>query len=480
VLLNLKGCGGGGGGGSLTILALGDIKLIGAGSIDASGGCGGGGENTNGTNRIGGGSGGGSGGHIILQTASKIDLSAVTMDEDGSIYPQSEAGGIYAVGGQGGEGQFGVGGASANGHQTTPLLDALPPNSYPSTGSNQGPCAVDGNVVGNTGTTGSAGPIDVVYNCGGDGGPGIIQLHAPSVADILPPTGNLATLGRCVRPYPVGSTPDNVDNPAAPWDLLLPIFSRFSTAQSKWIPLGTATVEPGSTTPDPVSFVFDGTDTDGVGVQGAVETDGVGDAATVRPLPSILTPTTLATEPTLPFITADKRTIVLDRTTLTDDIYVRNPALLRRFELRLSQPGVTKSFEVASAQLGTGNELRLTVTGTGTPLSGFGFGASVVLRPRFFRVITDGTADSLPASSVVVIQFQAAPANSQGAPSTTVGPLGATDWVPDIATINTHPNVANFRFIRFRVTFDIVADGGQLSFETPIPTLDFLRVPFRF
>jgi hypothetical protein len=480
VLFNLKGCGGGGGGGSITILALGDIKLVGSGSIDASGGVGGGGENTNGTNRVGGGSGGGSGGHIILQTASKIDLSGVTLDEDGNLYPSSAAGGLYAVGGQGGEGQFGVGGAQANGIPTSPLKDALPPNSYPTTGANPGPCRVLDNVVGDTGTTASAGPVDVVFNCGGDGGPGIIQLHAPAPEDILPPAGGLATIGRCVRPNPIGSTPDNVDDPLAPWDLLLPIFSRFSTAQSKWIPLGTAAVDPNSTTPDPVNFLFDGTDTDGVGVQGAIETDGVGDAAVVRPLPSILTPTTLATEPTLPFITADKRTIVLDRATLTDDIYVRNPALMRRFELRLTQPGLQKSFDVASAELGSGNEVRLTVSGTGTPLTGFGFGATVLVRPRFFRVITDGTPDSLPASSLIVIQFQAAPANQQGSPNTTVGPLGATDWVPDIETVNTHPNVANFRFIRFRVTFDIVADGGQLSFETPIPSLDFLRVPFRF
>jgi hypothetical protein len=385
------------------------------------------------------------------------------------------------------------GGAKAGGNSTIPNHDALPPNHYPSSGSNQGPCAVDGNNVGNPGNPSTnpnnlvsgTGPIDVAYNCGGDGSPGIIQLHAPTLANILPPTG-LASIALCVRPPPIGSTPGNVNDPAVvnnpvDWDQLLPIFGRFSKAQSKWISLGAAFVDPIGVSPDTTQFLFDGTDTDGVGVQGTVETDGVGETAVVRPLPSILPATTLDTEPNLPFITADKRTIVIDRTTLLDDIYVRNPALMRRFELRLEQPGLQKSFEIATAELVDGtNQLRLTVVGTGTPLTGFGFGANVLVRPRFFRVITEGTSDSLPSSSQILIEFQAAPATAQGDPNTNVGPLGASDWVPSIATINAHPNAANFRFIRFRVAFDIVADGGSLSFETPIPSLDFLRVPFRF
>lgn len=483
VQFNLKGAGGGGGGGSLTILALGDIKLAGSGAIDASGGTGGGGENTNGTNRIGGGSGGGSGGHIILQTASTIDLSEVTLDEDATIYPAVTAGGLYAVGGQGGEGKGGNGGAGSNGLETTPLKDALPPNSYPSTGANPGPCAVDGNTVGNPPVPNifGDGPIDVVYDCGGDGGPGIIQLHAPTLADIIPPSGaSFATLGRCVRPPPIGSTSDTVDTPGA-WDHLLPIFSRTSKAQSKWISLGAAFVDPVSTTPQAVDFQFGGTDTDGIGLQGAILTSGAGASAVVTNLPSILpVPTTLTTEPGLPFITVDKRTVVVDRLTLTDDIYARNPALLRRFELRLTQGLVTKSFEVASAAIGSGNELRITVVGTGTPLFGFGSGATLLLRPRFFRVISSGAADSLPSSATVQIEFQAAPATGQGSPNTQIGPTGASDWVTDIDSLDTHPNAANFRFVRFRVTFDIVADGGQLSFETPIPSLEFFRIPFRF
>lgn len=209
-----KGSGGGGGGGSIAIFARGDIRLIGFGAIDASGGTGGGGENTNGINRVGGGSGGGSGGHIVLQTLSKIDLSEVAAPGS-AIYPASNVGGLYAVGGQGGEGAFGAGGAHQGGIPTTPELDALPTNSYPNVPSGvAGPCAFSTNVVGNVN------PSIVVQNAGGDGGPGLIQLHVRSLADILPPVG--VDMFLVVKPPPVGSTPDNVNTPTA-WDQLLPI-----------------------------------------------------------------------------------------------------------------------------------------------------------------------------------------------------------------------------------------------------------------
>ncbi|MFN0241742.1 MAG: hypothetical protein ACKVWV_02525 [Planctomycetota bacterium] len=215
---NQKGSGGGGGGGSIAIYARGDIQLVGFGSIDASGGTGGGGENTNGVNRVGGGSGGGSGGHIVLQTLSKIDMAEVVAP-GAAEYPSASVGGLFALGGQGGEGAGGLGGAHGNGIPTSPLLDALPPDSYPNTGGgvSDGPCAFSTNVVGN------AAPTIVVQCAGGDGGPGLIQLHVLSLADILPPAG--VELFRVVKPTPIGATPNNVNTPSA-WDQLLPIGGR--------------------------------------------------------------------------------------------------------------------------------------------------------------------------------------------------------------------------------------------------------------
>jgi hypothetical protein len=204
-----KGAGGGGGGGSVTILSLGTIQVGPSGVLRARGGTGGGGENTNFIDRVGGGSGGGSGGHVILHSASKIDLSTA-----------GGAGGValLATGGEGGAGKFNTGGATlgpSGNKEQLPHNDACPPG-YPTAGPN----ACKGHVDG----------------AGGDGGPGIVQLHAPGgPANILLPAG--VTLDMLSKPLPVcgsggcyllpltsarsGEGADPIEPPASELDVLL-------------------------------------------------------------------------------------------------------------------------------------------------------------------------------------------------------------------------------------------------------------------
>jgi hypothetical protein len=233
-----KGAGGGGGGGSITILAQGDIVIgqstanLGFGVIDASGGTGGGGESTNSNNHVGGGSGGGSGGHVILQSAANIDFTRCTSTTN-------PPGGIYALGGQGGEGFLahiddGAGGA-LGGFQTPPAFDALPRNAYPST-SLATPCAMRAGVPAGappgtvvyttTNTVGDFDPSHPVVGGGGDGGPGIIQLHVPSLGNILPPAAAGQTFYKIIKPPPVGTSLRNINlPPTGNWGLLLPNLS---------------------------------------------------------------------------------------------------------------------------------------------------------------------------------------------------------------------------------------------------------------
>ena len=482
-----KGCGGGGGAGSLTILALGNITFGPHGRIDASGGTGGGGENSasGDITHIGGGSGGGSGGHIVLQTGSQINLSACVSTVSGVL----DAGGLYALGGEGGAGKNNVGGSMPGGMPVGPASDALPPNSYPHA---TAPCGVTSGVVTQGGYTftnqvgESSGDAPLVVICaGGDGGPGLIQLHAPQLTDILVPAPpSTEKVYSVIKPPPVGSVPGAglpsyaaINNPLV-WNQLLPVFGRRSAAISKWISLGAASVsaDASSTTPDPVQFIFKGTDAAGV-----VSTTGSGSAATVAELTPVLTGT-IAADPVTPFIdTTDQRTVVFDATTLidADDIYLRNMELFKRFLLRMTH-GTSTDFEVAAASYDPATHLlRLTVSGSGTPLSPFGVGATVEVRPRFFRVLTDNVANSLPDSSQILIEFQATQANAQGDPDEGAAVVSA--WVPNPATIdpNVPPN-PNYKFFRFRVSFDISANGAPLSFDTPIPSLDFFRIPFRF
>jgi hypothetical protein len=219
-----KGSGGGGGGGCLVLIAQGPIMFGQAGRIDASGGTGGGGENSasGGITHIGGGSGGGSGGHVILGSDDRIDFSRCSTSSN-------PPGGIYALGGQGGAGRNNLGGAFPGGIPTFPRADALPPNSYPH---ETAPCGVVAGRAGyvftnEVGDTSHDFPL-VVICAGGDGGPGIIQLHVPTASSIIPPAGAGENIYKMIKPPPVGSIPasgvpsyDRINRPAS-WDRLDP------------------------------------------------------------------------------------------------------------------------------------------------------------------------------------------------------------------------------------------------------------------
>lgn len=490
-LTDQKGAGGGGGAGSLTILALGDIR-IGAGvggfrgRIEVDGGTGGGGENTNNLNRIGGGSGGGSGGHLILQSASQIDMTTVTSTSttQAAGLPPINWGGLFAKGGQGGAGENNTGGAMQNGAETLSGQDSLGwPNSYPAGSA----CAVapiqsppNDYTTGTVG--GAANPVQfqitnntgLKIGAGGDGGPGIIQFHTPALSDIKTPTSVGVVMRNVCFPLPVGATPQNASTPAA-WNQLLPIFGRYSAARSKWIPLGAASVD-ASTTTDTVSFLFGGTDP----LTGLIDRTGSGTSATVLSLPAILSGV-VSDSPTEPFITTDRRTVVFDAGALADDIYKRNASLLKRFQLKFtpSGSGFSPTFEVSAATYDPAlDQLRVSVASSGTPLAGISNGFTVELIPRFFRVVTEGTNDAYPATAEIRIKFQAAPANSIGQPNEAL----ASAFVTDIAALNTPPVGVVYEFIRFQVEFNLATDatGGAVSSDTPIPSIEFLRIPFRF
>jgi hypothetical protein len=511
-----KGAGGGGGGGSLTILALGDIIIgqtatnQGIGVIDASGGTGGGGENTNGTNHVGGGSGGGSGGHIILQTASNLDFTRCKSTTN-------PPGGIYAIGGQGGDGFLPVsqtgGGGALGGFLTAPLFDALPPPGNPAAGlvnfaaypSISAPCAMKtgtpagapANTIVYTGTNTLGDPTvnnpDAGHNivgAGGDGGPGLIQLHVADLLNIKAPTTAGQTFYKLIKPPPVGTSLSNVAlAPVGHWNRLLPTFGPKSQGQSKWIPLGAASVDPVSNTPKVVNFFFKGTDT----TTGKVNTTGTGAQAMVTELPSIFSSALVLHDPTsgmMPFVdTNDFRTVVFDSTTLTDDIYTRNPNLMKQFELKFTQSASTTSFDVGSATFDAGaHQLRVTVSNSGIPLQGFHSGDGVDVLPRFFRVATAGVLDSLPQSpaagqpgSTIKVEFQATKATVTGTPDETTGvPTNFETDISKLSNTTVYPMAASFRFVRFRITFDMLDGGGQLTSSIPIPALQFFRMPFKF
>jgi hypothetical protein len=534
-----RGSGGGGGGGSLTIFCLGNITIgqlngIGSGRIDASGGVGGQGEASGGSDCAAGGGGGGSGGHVILQTASQIDFTTCTS-------ASNPPGGIYALGGEGGLGadpaspsDHSFGGASNGVPLPFASQDALPFTSqpgvpdglyYPNTSA---PCGINfplpsgtplppsyqaglpagmyamqpdtsPNTVGNPSppNLGPEAPMLVAISGGGDGGPGLIQLHVPDLSKIKAPVTAGETFYKIIRPPPVGTTLLTINtSPVLNWNQLLPVFGPKSQAWSKWIPLGAASVDPVSNTPKIVSFFFAGTDTTTGHVDTFIPVGGTPAQAQVSELPSVFTaPLVLGANPTLPYIAADYRTVVFDATTLVDDIYTRNPNIVKQFALKLGPVGSTTptTYSVGSAtyipmsQTVATPMLLVTVADSGTPLHVFGPGDAVDMRPRFFHISTQGVADSLPqsggagqAGSTVTIEFQATTQTPAGAPNEQ-NPSAFEKDISRLSNVAVYPDANQFRYVRFRISFDLLTDPtAQLTPSTPVTSLQFFRLPFKF
>ncbi len=425
------GGGGGGGGGSLMIHALGDVVLGANARIDVTGGNGGGGENTAGINRVGGAGGGGSGGHLVIQAGRTIDLRACVSP---GIAGQPAAP-LMAWGGQGGEGMNGAGGSGPNGVTTPPGFDSvnlvapfdpacvpLPPNV---------------NVIGS----------------GGDGGPGVIQLHVNDLANILAPTVPSSTISGVVRPPPVGAV--NVDDPST-WDRLVPPFGPDSSSRSQWTSLAGV----GGT----LDLYFGGTAADG-----RVQTNGNGQNARVS-LTDLIVSENLASGATLPRVDVDGRTLLVDQVSFFNDVWWNEPATLVDGAIEMGPPNATLRFDIESASV-VGGTVRLTVAGAGTPLAGFAVGTPVGVRPRYFRVRTNGVRDSLPNSASIRVTFQGAPDDGSGAPNTAF----ASAWTANVNALESLPGLA---FVRFQVDFDLAADGSELNAGSPRPSLEFLRIPF--
>jgi hypothetical protein len=214
----------------------------------------------------------------------------------------------------------------------------------------------------------------------------------------------------------------------------------------------------------------------------------------VAELPTVFTgPLVLGTNPTLPYVSADKRTVVFNATSLVDDIYTRNPNITKQFALKLTHGGNTIAFNVGSAAYIPVSAtvpvalLQVTVADSGTPLNIYAAGDPVDLRPRFFRVFTNGHPDALPQSNgpglpgtTIKIEFQATTQTAAGAPNELTPSMYETD-ITRLSNVAVYPNANQFRYVRFRISFDLLTDpAAQLSFSTPVSSLQFFRLPFKF
>ncbi len=421
-----KGGGAGAGAGGLRVRALGEIIFGPLGRIEARGGTGGTGENVAGNNHVGGTGGSGSGGHVMLESAVRVDLASAVPGLNPRVH-------IDVRGGP----------------RTTGLLSGVPN----------------------------------ATSWGGGGGPGIIQLHVPS---IRPPSDDPLT-SNIIVPTESLLDEDPFEQVTSTTALqMIPTFGARSKARSRWIPLGGASFD-ASGVPRMIEFLFGGVETAPGMNEGKILTTG----GRVVELTSLIGPEPIGTATAS--ILADESTLRIEGASLdplrngtlggvSTDLYLRTPALLRNFSIRLADPLESTNaltFDVLSASYdGSTDALDILANEPGVTMAAFVGAASmeVSLIPRFFRVRSGGDPDLVPDGTFVRVTFEGAARDAFGLVDE------ANLVVPRTADLSRFNAVqpGALEFFRFEVEFDLDAAGTGLSRETEPISLDFVRLPFRF
>ncbi|MDF1837953.1 MAG: hypothetical protein P1V35_08795, partial [Planctomycetota bacterium] len=313
---------------------------------------------------------------------------------------------------------------------------------------------------------------------GGDGAPGIIQMHVDDPAANLRFAGGTnwtnADVTQSAAPTPLGW--NGAGNPT---DDFVAFFGRVSIAQSEWIPLGLARVDPNGGPDDQVTFFFDGTDP----LTGFVRRNSGGVGPLVDPLPDVIAPAVLnpIDSAIVPSVSGGGLLISMDGSGLIN-AYKVNPNLLKGFNIVLDNGIESHAFNVAGAAWRPGDELVLFL-GNGENfiddyLTGAAGVVSASLRPNFFRVSSQGVADNYAPNTGVRIRFDATMLGADGKPDEAQS-FSASNGAQPASDI-TDLNGQNWDVFRFRVEFDLNTGGGGVNPLDPRPSLEFLRMPFTF
>ena len=480
-----KGGPGGGGGGQLQIMAIGTIMIGVNGLILAKGGNGIAGESTGWTYGQVSGSGGGSGGHIILHSATALDLRGVNVTSiggtienenrtwtltDGTLVEPNVAGLYYAEVLRAHGGRRGWAASRVNEH--------LPYKDYGGSAGKK-----DGN------STWMAGR-------GGAGANGVIQLHVPNPStDILwpgyDPSGSHGSTYSNIQDYvhasydPIteewsGLDPDKLEEVlrcfAAPQPVVLvPFFASTSVVQSEWVDTGLAGLRaPAGATefvdyPDYSNSLLQiqGIDTS----SGRVETT----VGAVSMLPDVVIGST-----SMAVISAYE--VVLSNASVDFSAalhFLRQPAVLEGYLFRPDSSAAV-GFTIVEAEYDSSVDVLTLTTDTadgsvefainpGNPIWG--------LSPKFFQIQTENLVNQVPTSAQVFLQFQGADEVAPGENQPGVPVPGETDWTADLSILEGK------RFLRWRVLFDIdframsLTEGNLQTTKTEIVLEDSSEFP---
>lgn len=434
-----KGAGGGGGGGQLQIMAIGMITLGANSKVMANGGIGFSGESLIYSDNGISGSGGGSGGHLILHSATGLDVSAIsvgTANNEGQIGNLTAADNIQAFGGRRGW--------------------AGPNYGTPQQGSG---ASDDGNATFAVGR-------------GGAGANGVIQIHVPDpTSDIIWHSSSNGGITEYINNSPSGIVTDRAEEMLGLYTApqaysLIPFFSSSSMVVSEWIDTGLAELRLGDPNAYP-KFGDDLADFHGINpANGNVVKAGLNNVA---PLPDIASGSTGA-------VTFTAYTLTIpSASTLFDAKFLRLPSLLVGFEVLPNAAG-TVTFEVVDAVYNaTDDIMTLTTPSSDSPMTFALDSGNPVwsVKEKYFRVDTSGLKNSLPASTSIKFEFQGADEflPGFGIPGDPFD-VGGETWLTDLDDLD------GARFIRYRVTFEVDAQGTGVDLTSPLPVIDYVKLPF--
>ncbi len=452
-----KGGPGGGGGGQVMIQAIGNITIGAAGRVLANGGDGVGGESIGWTRGQVSGSGGGSGGHIVIGTAAKLDLSAIEITDGNQNGDQNwtiQGGGYYEI----------------------PIAGVYFTEVFQAIGGRRGwaMSQVNSTQLNGTGGVDYDGNDTYAVGRGGAGGNGVIQIHVPNPAtDIVWPSNRAAEIQSYLYDGNPGLNPLNRDRVeemlrifAAPQPYsLVSTFSAQSMVRSKWIDTGVAEIrQPGTGSgvdypnyADPV-FRLEGIDPQ----TGRVLTEN----DRVQKLFQVTSGATAA----LNMHEFELRIPSASSAFLAHPHLLYQPNLLRGYGF---QPNSERSHShrVVGAAYDRNSDILTLLTDPADGNLLVTAGRNWSLQPHFFRIATSGAIDVLGSDSAVYIQFQGAEVspldfNSPGDPLP-----GPAKWTSDLGELE------GLRFLRYQILFDLDAELDGVDLSSPRPSLHHLKIP---
>ncbi|MDA0666633.1 MAG: hypothetical protein O3A50_02500 [Planctomycetota bacterium] len=448
-----RGASGGGGGGQVQLMCLGPITLGPAAILKVNGGAGNGGDSTADggafatTSQVSG-SGGGSGGHLVMHSASGLNLSLIDVGTAGDpgvpatfFDSINNAHSIQAIGGRRGW-----------------AASRLP---------------VD---VGFSGEGNRDGNSSFMVGRGGAGASGLIQIHVPNpLTDITYHTSVDAAFKQYI-------TDEDLTNPvisdrqdevlgvyAIPVPFtLVPFFSPESQVQSVWVDTGLAELRNPANGTGPFPDFLDAT----LGFEGIDQATGM-----------VLTGANLVTPGSIAGSDAGAGSASFTNFTVTisnpsasfgADL-LRNPNLLNGYDMVPDATQVTpQTFEIVDAVYTASPETLVLTTRVSDGPMALIASTNWVVRTKFFRISTTETKDRLPSSASVRIQFQGTEETTPG--SNTPDLTAITDWTGDGVT--TMSDLQGKRFIRYRLTFDIDALDSGPTVDKEKPGAQYLKFPW--